>query len=320
VSAAIHEPCPACGGDGWREEALRPVAADRRRWSYDRCRGCGLLVLRPLPDMAQIAGFYDRSYYGDGSTKLPGWVQSPRRAAIRWRAKGLGRLLPRPAAALDIGCGDGTFLAALAEHGMEITGNEIEGPALERASHVPGILLLAGPITDHDLPPAHFSLISLWHVLEHLPDPLATLRHCRRALREDGLLLVEVPNAASWQARLFGDRWLHLDPPRHLYQFTPRAMTSLFHRAGFRVRQRRFLSIDQGSFGVVQSVLNSCLSPRDLLLDLLRSRGRCPGPPGAKAISLALAPALAPFAAAWSIAEAMAGAGAVLRFTGTPGD
>ena len=75
--------------------------------------------------------------------------------------------------------------------------------------------------------------VVLWHVLEHLEDPGAALRRVRGWLRPGGLVLVGVPNAASWQARIAGPGWLHWDAPRHRVHFTPRGVNALLARSGF---------------------------------------------------------------------------------------
>jgi hypothetical protein len=105
---------------------------------------------------------------------------------------------------LDVGCGDGALLDALSREGRKGTG-------LERHSDRPDVL-------DVDIKQAgeDWAAIVMWHSLEHLRSPAAALTHSAGALRIDGVLVLALPNAASLQARIFGDRWLALDLPRHL--------------------------------------------------------------------------------------------------------
>jgi 2-polyprenyl-3-methyl-5-hydroxy-6-metoxy-1,4-benzoquinol methylase len=80
-----------------------------------------------------------------------------------------------------------------------------------------------------------FDAVALHHVIEHLPDPLATLQYARELLRPGGILAIATPSTRSLGRRVFGAIWLHWDPPRHLHTFSARSLADLVRRAGFRV-------------------------------------------------------------------------------------
>jgi SAM-dependent methyltransferase len=129
---------------------------------------------------------------------------------------------------LDAGCGNGSYVAAMRALGWDALGLE---PALEAA--LLGERVVVGRIERAPLAGASCDVITLWHVLEHTASPAAALAEARRLLRAGGALLLEVPDIGSFQARLFGRRWLHLDPPRHRYHFTRRTLRAYLQRAGF---------------------------------------------------------------------------------------
>jgi SAM-dependent methyltransferase len=88
-------------------------------------------------------------------------------------------------------------------------------------------------------PDGFFDVVTMWHVLEHLPDPAAALAEARRVLQADGLLVIEVPNLGSLTFRLCRERWWPLDVPRHLLHFTPQTLGRLLDAGGFEVVRRQ---------------------------------------------------------------------------------
>jgi SAM-dependent methyltransferase len=95
------------------------------------------------------------------------------------------------------------------------------------------------------LPGCSYDLVTMWHVLEHLHDPLATLSQCRRVLKPGGVLMVEVPNVSSLCSGIFRSYWAPLEAPRHLYQFTSATLRTLLVTAGFQVRRLRGIASPQ---------------------------------------------------------------------------
>jgi SAM-dependent methyltransferase len=243
------------------------------RFEVRPCTACRRGLLDPVPPAAGLLAAYDDAYYGRGARKFV----EPIQAGIGWfrrrRARHALRLLgdPGPARrALDIGCGDGEFLGVLQQLGWECHGTELTEVTARRASAVPGLRIRTGPLAGDAFGPGHFDVVSLWHVLEHLPDPDRTLRDCAAWLRPGGLLLLAVPNLESWQARVFGGAWFHLDPPFHLHHFAPGSLAHALAKAGFEVLETRHLSWQYNPYGVVQSVLNALGFPRDELYEVLK--------------------------------------------------
>jgi hypothetical protein len=106
-------------------------------------------------------------------------------------------------------------------------------------------------------------------VLEHLPDPQGELEKIHELLSDRGQLVIEVPNFGSWYARLFQGHWFHLDPPRHLYHFSPNTLLELLEKTGFHTLDLSTTQLKYDAFGAVQSLLNVVFRRRNLLNDFL---------------------------------------------------
>jgi len=294
---------------------LTIYASDGKSYSYRTCHNCGHMTMFPMPTVDVISSFYDAAYYGTGARKFPWFVDAVRGLCLAWRARTSARIVRHPADVLDVGCGDGRYLQAMRARGHRIYGTEMLGPAFDRAARIIGIELRPPPLTTDTFSTRRFALVTAWHVLEHLPAPDQLLHNIHALLNDDGKLIVEVPNTASWHGRLTGTAAFGLDPPRHLHQFTKHSLGAVLERNGFKVEKMETLSFEMGVMGFVQSLLNCCLRPRDLFYDALRSRGRCSGRLSLKVVSAMLAVPLIPVGIVWTIAESVAGHGAVLRAT-----
>jgi SAM-dependent methyltransferase len=175
---------------------------------------------------------------------------------------------------------------------------------------------------DLGIPDASFNVITMWHVLEHLKRPETVLRESWRILRPGGMLVIAVPNAESLQATISGGHWFLLDVPRHLYHFSARNLTRLLRMHGFETLTVRHHSIEYNPFGLLQSMLNLCGFPENLLYDMLRNKKLSHGRPAPKRRAKLLAilclmglslPVLVPLSMLFAIAEACLGRGGTIE-------
>jgi 2-polyprenyl-3-methyl-5-hydroxy-6-metoxy-1,4-benzoquinol methylase len=210
-----------------------------------RCTSCKCIFQHPLPEASALAKFYPQEYWWSEESKqksLPARFFSKLEKAYREfvaadhvrflnscareNASG-GKLL------LDIGCGSGTFLHLAQAHGYIPHGMDISAKAVEIAHRQYGYTARQGEIGSRIWDDCHFDFITMFHVLEHLRDPKEALRYAGQLLRPGGLLIIQVPNISSLQARVFKNRWYGLDVPRHLINFTPKALGILLQEMGF---------------------------------------------------------------------------------------
>ena len=195
-----------------------------------KCTECGLVYQNPRPTFVEMVAHYPsdyESYAPEPDVENSSWLL---RQAIRYgvakrcryvtRYKRTGRLL-------DVGCATGIFLQGIRNSGnWEPYGVEINEHVVHIAQeHRLDVRL--GTLEQAGFADEFFDVVTLWDVLEHLHDPAGSLREIYRILKPDGILVIRVPNASSWDSRLFGRYWAGLDSPRHLYVFTPLTLDAL---------------------------------------------------------------------------------------------
>lgn len=232
--------CCVCGAT---EALVWRVAPDNLRggdalYRAVRCARCGTARLDPRPPEDVLARAHGPGTYAraeeDGDGVGARLDALSRDAAARADAAGRrGRLL-------DVGCGDGRFLAAMAALGWQGMGTETDAEAARLARRRTGVVVHEGPLEELETS-GGFDMVSLLHVLEHVPDPRQTLVAAHRLLRPGGVLFLALPNAGSLEATLFRSAWYHLDLPRHLWGFTPRTLVRLVEESGFAVRSLDYL-------------------------------------------------------------------------------
>jgi len=264
---AAEGDCPLCSVN--LRERFREIEAEETgaRFGVDECPCCGLGRTVPVP--ADLTPYYGASYYG-GRHGLTAQLCLRRRLRIVDRIVGQGAEPSAEAGRwlLDYGCGDGSFLAEARARGWNGRGIERHG----RESARDGLSVVSSLAElDEGL---RFDCATLWHVLEHLEDPVGALADLRRWIRPGGVVLAAVPNFGSWQARATGASWLHLDIPRHLSHFTPNALAKTFEAAGFRVSETFHGEWEYDVIGWSQSLLNRWLGGRNEFFKAASGRPR----------------------------------------------
>lgn len=302
--------CAVCGARESREavSAREPYGLWPEPFKLVRCAACAHLYVSPRPEGQELSRFYFGSYYR-GSGLLSAAFEALKASRIS-AGRGVGRLL-------DVGCGDGAFLAAIRRRGWEGWGVETarDGAALAKARE--GLKIFEKPLEACGLPAAHFDAVTLWHSIEHMENPAAALREARRVLKDGGTLFLAFPNGASWEFACFGARWFHLDMPRHLHLFSPEGMARLLTSLGFRVEAVSGWAWEYNVFGFVQSALNRVSFEANRLYKVLKGQKGAALPAAARAWDvlaiLALAGPLAVLAALFSLAAALCGRAACVE-------
>jgi SAM-dependent methyltransferase len=241
--------CPGCGGAGRKllfSGTDRFFATTEREFDVVECADCGLIRLFPFPSDEELRTFYPASYWfsPDGQTS-GGVVERYRRFVlgdhVRFVAEAV-KHAPR-GVALDIGCGGALFSHLLKKRGVRVAGLDFALDAARVAWRQNGVPVANALLEMSPLRAESCSVITMFHVLEHLKDPAAYLNEAFRALKPGGRLIVQVPNASSWGFLLFGPNWLGVDVPRHLFNFRARDMGSLLQFCGFELLREKHFSL-----------------------------------------------------------------------------
>jgi 2-polyprenyl-3-methyl-5-hydroxy-6-metoxy-1,4-benzoquinol methylase len=212
-----------------------------------QCRRCGLIYQNPRPvDMAPYyAGSYLPFEHRPQRQPLEHRQTTPETVAVG-AAGGYYQLMRQATKRtsgrlLDVGCATGDFLVVMAAAGWEVAGCDFSTRAVEQARRrvapyqTPHVV--HGSLEAAAFPDEAFDIVTLWHSIEHLPDPLGTLQEVQRILRPDGLLVIQTPAWLSLESQLWKGYWSGLDLPRHLYVFSPQTLAATLVRAGFAIER-----------------------------------------------------------------------------------
>jgi SAM-dependent methyltransferase len=234
-----------------------------------RCRRCGCAFQHPLPGQETVATFYPPGYWWSGERKpqapLLRAVHTLERAYreavagdhVRFLLRCAHRSQVKGRRLLDIGCSSGLFLSLARRKGFSCSGMDVSAQAVQAARAQYGLDVRMGAVGSDIWGGEKFDFVTMFHVLEHLAEPMEALRHARNLLRPGGGMVLQVPNLSSVQARVFGRRWYGLDVPRHLINFTPLGFDFLLKGAGLRVMDRAQFSLRDNPASIASSLAPS---------------------------------------------------------------
>ena len=275
--------CPLCESDKAKllftnfDRALRLPG----EFGITQCANCQLVRLSPRPVVEQIGYYYPESeYYSYQApsevshrsrlvslrdfirnsvleslgykvaplTKLqkflqPFFLRFFYESALYSQGNRFPRFVP-DGKALDIGCGNGAFLNLLKQHDWQVTGIDLSAKAAATAKKTFDIDVFVGNTEDAPFENNSFDYIHMSHSIEHLPNPVATMKRVAELLKPTGRVFVETPNIDSFSAKVCGEYWMPLETPRHLYLFSPATLSALMSRVGLEVSgiETRFFS------------------------------------------------------------------------------
>ena len=195
-----------------------------------------LLVTSPRPNDSDLGAYYESDDYishSDGrKTLFDRLYQVVRNYTLTQKIKLIGSFDISGKRVLDIGAGTGDFLAACKNHGWDTTGVEPNTKANAIASRK---LLTKLESDIKELSGKQYDVITMWHVLEHVPDLITYITQLKKLLTPNGTLVVAVPNHESYDAKHYGKFWAAYDVPRHLWHFSQKSIEELFSKEKMKV-------------------------------------------------------------------------------------
>jgi ubiquinone/menaquinone biosynthesis C-methylase UbiE len=228
--------CNLCGANNYD---LLVVGKDQlfgseERFNIVKCKECDLIYLNPRPKETEITKYYPsqclRINIPDFILYLKTWI------AVKRDIFRLKKVVPKNGRILEIGFGNGEYLAGLRDTGgFEVTGVEISKYNVERARERFNLNVTLGTIFDANFEDNYFDLVIIRHALEHLYDPSATLIEIHRVLKKNGKLFFVVPNHDSLEVAIFKEQWSAYDAPRHTYYFSLSTLNKMLIKNHFSI-------------------------------------------------------------------------------------
>ncbi len=230
--------CPLCQGASLQRVYEVKTWTD---YGIEKCRTCDFAFALPRPSAQELERFYTSTYFERSQPTVLGYANyrsvaevNARRMWVELKSL-LSKHKIRPRRLLDVGCATGGFLAEAQADQWECVGVEFSDFAIDVARNEFGLNVLKGDVFHSDLATGSFGLSTMWHVLEHVIDPVATLDRTRDLLAPGGLLFIELPNWGSIGRKVKGAKWSQLKPPEHINFFTPKSLATAVRKVGFQV-------------------------------------------------------------------------------------
>jgi SAM-dependent methyltransferase len=209
----------------------------RETFQIVQCNSCGFKFTNPRPDESVLGGYYKSEEYVSHSNTKKGFINSTYQTVRKYTLLKKLQLISKyykTGSILDIGCGTGEFLNVCKNAKWTTLGIEPDPGARKMAIDNFG-LDVREESELKNLPAESFDIISMWHVLEHVPKLNERIEDLKRLIKPNGMIIIAVPNCNSLDAKIYKENWAAYDVPRHLYHFTPNDIETLFRKHGLKM-------------------------------------------------------------------------------------
>lgn len=219
-------------------------------WDLMKCENCGLLIIDPQPGWEELSAHYPKDYHAyllKGS-KITAFL---REFGLRNRVKSiLRKVAVQKGKLLDVGCATGDFLYAFqANSHWEVMGLEIV-PEAASVAREKGLAIIEKDLEEANLAHSTFDVITLWDVLEHMPNPAKVLQIGYDLLKPGGMLVLKCPDPAGREASLFKQSWIGYEAPQHLFGFPKMVLINKLKEVGFTQVNTAYTGSDYSAFFV----------------------------------------------------------------------
>jgi 2-polyprenyl-3-methyl-5-hydroxy-6-metoxy-1,4-benzoquinol methylase len=223
--------CPVCDYEEF-EPFLNCLdyTVSRETFSIVQCKSCKFRFTNPRPYSNELGNYYKSNDYISHSNTTKGFINYTYQAVRKYTLLKKLQLISKfykTGSLLDIGCGTGEFLNTCKIAKWKTIGIEPDDRTREIAALKYSLEIYP---EDHlkQLKDASFEIITMWHVLEHVPLLNHRIEDLKRLIKPNGIIVIAVPNCDSLDAKIYKENWAAYDVPRHLYHFTPQTLQQIF--------------------------------------------------------------------------------------------
>ena len=223
--------CPVCDG-----QTFLPLF-EKRGEHFVRCKSCQLTLINPRPPAKAVEQTYDPAYSQHYIRKADKKLKRCRRWVNR-----VQRRFVREGSWLDVGCSAGFVVAAAKAAGFDAHGIEIESAAVKYARSTLDLdNVVVGVLEEHNYAEQSFDVISLYDVIEHVPDLNRVVGELKRILKPAGVIEIRTPDIGHWSTPSKIETWKEVKPSEHLYYFNRETLPMLFARHNLQLIYRRLM-------------------------------------------------------------------------------
>ena len=229
--------CPVCDSDNIKTILkCKDVSVSHETFQISQCTLCELRMTNPRPDNGELDRYYQSENYISHKKQATSFIEFVYKVSRVFTLKSKLALVKKwgsgnPKTLLDYGCGTGAFLRTCNAAGLKTVGVEPSTNARQIANDS-GNLDVKETLEQVTI---QADIVTLWHVLEHVPDLHTTLSKLRDRLKENGTMFIAVPNHESYDAKKYGEHWAGYDVPRHLWHFGKKPMSLLLSKHNFEL-------------------------------------------------------------------------------------
>jgi 2-polyprenyl-3-methyl-5-hydroxy-6-metoxy-1,4-benzoquinol methylase len=261
--------CNLCGGTQYHKRFYKAP------YTRLECDNCGLVWSQEQPDFKGLTSIYGAEYF-NGATYLNYAQDQPViELNARKRLQALQRYIERPGTVIEVGCATGFFLDVCRSAGWTTKGVELSDYASQYAREQLKLDVITGTLADAHYPPDSAQLVALWDVIEHVPDPMGTLKTAATLVEPGGLLVLSTGDIDSLISRLLGPSW-RLITYDHLFYFSARTMRKYLESVGLEVIKVSYPGRIVSPTLVAHMALNHYLKVPVLRKPLLKIAGLLP--------------------------------------------
>lgn len=218
--------CPTCNSENFQKY----IQINNRK--LDRCENCKVIFLNPRPDEKELNEMYNKTYFNEIAYENADLDFEDVKENAQLLLDKIENKFGKRENILEVGAGRGHLLAAARELGYSVTGIEISEESCKYAADRFGLKLFNGTLPNFRSS-KKYDLIIFYHSLEHLTDPLLSLKISRNLLTENGLVWITLPNVRSFDRFYSGNNWNGWSLPYHLFHFSPASLKYLLMRSNF---------------------------------------------------------------------------------------